>query len=132
MIFRLSRELRQVEMAVQATPAADLVMVHPQGVFRHPEAAFHHPATEGHSQQPPQCDAPLAGHAVGHEVLHFKQEVRVANLDGTDDTLLGTNMNDLTGGIAVFSSILEPCTLIIWLLLGAVGLVMAWRRRKTA
>ena len=70
-------------MTVPATPATNLVMVHPQHVLRHPEATLHRPATEGHSQQPAEGNSPLPRYAVGKEVLHLLRQ----NVAGHDQAM---------------------------------------------
>ncbi len=49
-------------------------MIHSQFVLRFAEAPLHRPAIEGHTQQPPQGDSPLAWHAIGNKVLYLPAE----------------------------------------------------------
>ena len=67
-------QLRQVKVPVQATPAANFVMVQTQFLFGLAKAAFYRPTPKGHTQQPPQRDATLPGHTVGQEVFHLVRQ----------------------------------------------------------
>ena len=73
-------ELRHVEVAMKAPPAADFVMVHSQFFLALAEATLDRTATEGNSQQPTQRDAlasnriVLARYAVGQEVFHLASQ----------------------------------------------------------
>jgi hypothetical protein len=61
-------ELRDEIMAMDATPAARLEVIHSQFVFHLPEAALHHPTVESHLQQPAQRGSLFARHAIGYEI----------------------------------------------------------------
>src|SRR5271165_2051574 len=78
-------QLRQVEVAVQAMPAASFVMVQTQLLFGLAKTALHGPTLEGHPQQQPQGDATLPRDAVGHEVFHLVRQ-HVACYDQTVPT----------------------------------------------
>jgi hypothetical protein len=64
-------QLRQVEVAVQATPTANLVLVQPQLFFGLAKTTLDGPALKGNAQQPPEREPSLPWHPVRHKVFHL-------------------------------------------------------------
>src|SRR5713226_4617312 len=61
-------------MTVQATPAANFVMVQTQLLFGLAKTALHRPALKSHMQQPSQREATLPRHAIRYEVFHLLRQ----------------------------------------------------------